>query len=76
MASFAVTFSICSTGLFQPIGKAVQKICQDELEVHSEYRKEMIKELISDELGKAVFEKRWMDFCTVLRYGTVASNLL
>src|SRR5690625_7422729 len=25
LASFAVTFAICDTGMFQPIGKAVQK---------------------------------------------------
>ena len=37
MASFAVTFTICSTGLFQSIGTAVQKICQDELEIHAEF---------------------------------------
>ncbi|HET8900123.1 MAG TPA: ribonucleotide-diphosphate reductase subunit beta [Rhodanobacteraceae bacterium] len=36
MASFAVTFAICDTGLFQPIGKAIQKIAQDELEIHAE----------------------------------------
>lgn len=34
ISSFAVTFSICDTGLFGPFGKAVQKICQDELEIH------------------------------------------
>jgi len=43
MASFAITFTICSTNLFQPIGKAVQKIAQDELEVHAELDKEVIK---------------------------------
>lgn len=42
MASFAVTFTICGTGLFQPIGKAVQKICQDELEVHCELDKTVL----------------------------------
>lgn len=56
MASFAITFTICRTGYFIPIGSAVQKICQDELENHSEYRKEVLKELISDELGQRVFE--------------------
>src|SRR5699024_1751457 len=35
LASFAVTFAICDTGMFQPIGKAIQKIAQDELEVHA-----------------------------------------
>ena len=43
MSSFSITFTICSSGLFQPIGKAVQKICQDELEVHCELDKEVIK---------------------------------
>lgn len=52
MASFAVTFTICQSGWFQPIGQAVKKICQDELEVHSEFRKEVLKELVSDDIGK------------------------
>lgn len=43
MASFAITFTICGTGLFQPIGKAVQKIAQDELEVHCELDREVLK---------------------------------
>lgn len=43
MSSFAITFTICSSGLFQPIGKAVQKICQDELEVHCELDKEILR---------------------------------
>ena len=43
MSSFAITFTICSTGVFQPIGKAVQKICQDELEVHCELDKEVLR---------------------------------
>ena len=47
MASFAITFTICKSGPFQPIGMAVKKIAQDELEVHSEYRKEVLTELIS-----------------------------
>lgn len=57
MASFAITFTICKAGYFIPIGSAVMKICQDELEIHSEYRKEMLKELMADDLGKYVFEK-------------------
>lgn len=47
MASFAITFTICKSGPFQPIGMAVKKIAQDELEVHSEYRKEALTELIA-----------------------------
>jgi ribonucleoside-diphosphate reductase beta chain len=43
MASFSITFTICASNLFQPIGKAVQKIAQDELEVHAELDKEVIR---------------------------------
>jgi ribonucleoside-diphosphate reductase beta chain len=47
MASFAITFAICDTGLFQPIGKAVQKIAQDELEVHAQLDKTVLKHEIN-----------------------------
>lgn len=52
MASFAITFTICGAGLFQPIGKAVQKIAQDELEVHSELDKEVLRVERKTERGK------------------------
>lgn len=52
MSSFAITFTICSTGLFQSIGKAVQKICQDELEVHCELDKEILRIENNTERGK------------------------
>ncbi len=56
MASFAVTFGICeSTGLFQPIGKAIQKIAQDEFEVHVQYGKEVLKSLYKTARGRAAF---------------------
>lgn len=57
MASFAITFTICKTGLFQPIGMAVKKIAQDELEVHCEYRKLVISEILKTEQGKKAFEE-------------------
>lgn len=57
MCSFAVTFTICDTGLFQPIGKAVQKIAKDELKVHVEYRKALLKEEIKTERGKVAFQQ-------------------
>lgn len=56
MASFAVTFTICSTGLFQPIGKAVQKICQDELEIHAEFDKEVLRYEMKTAKGKWALE--------------------
>lgn len=57
MASFAVTFAICETGKFQPIGKAVQKIAQDELEVHVELDKEILRNELKTERGKIAFEQ-------------------
>lgn len=56
MASFAVTFAICDTGMFQPIGKAVQKIAQDELEVHAELDKVVLQHEFTTERGKVAFD--------------------
>lgn len=57
MASFAVTFTICRSNVFQPIGNAVKKICQDELEVHAEYRLNVIKHLLASEFGMQVYNE-------------------
>lgn len=58
MASFAVTFGICDgTGLFQPIGKAVQKIAQDEFEVHVQYGKEVLKAMYKTDRGRTAFQQ-------------------
>ena len=55
MASFAITFAIVDTGLFLPIGSAVQKICTDELQVHVETNKEIIKNELKTEKGYASY---------------------
>lgn len=55
MASFAITFTICSTNLFQPIGKAIQKIAQDELEVHVELDKEVIRVELATDRGHSSY---------------------
>lgn len=55
MASFAVTFAICDTGLFQPIGKAIQKIAQDELEIHAELDRAVLLNELRTERGQAAF---------------------
>ena len=52
MSSFAITFTICDSGLFQPIGQAVKKICQDELQVHCELDKEVLRIENKTERGK------------------------
>lgn len=57
MSSFAVTFAICDTGMFGPIGKAVQKIAQDELEVHAEFDKAVINAELKTERGKIAYEQ-------------------
>ncbi|ADI96463.1 NrdB ribonucleotide reductase beta subunit [Acinetobacter phage Ac42] len=57
MISFGVTFTICESGVFQAIGSAVKKICQDEFEIHCEYRLEVLKELLASEHGQAAFAK-------------------
>ncbi|MGE0582045.1 MAG: ribonucleotide-diphosphate reductase subunit beta [Steroidobacteraceae bacterium] len=53
MASFAVTFAICDTGLFQPIGKAIQKIAQDELEIHAELDRAVLRNELATGRGQA-----------------------
>lgn len=60
MASFSVTFAIVdATGLFQPIGKAVQKIAQDEFEIHVQYGMAVLRHLAKTERGQiALKEKR------------------
>lgn len=57
MASFAVTFAICDSGMFQAIGKAVQKIAQDELEIHVELDKEVIRNELKTDRGRASYER-------------------
>ncbi len=56
MASFAITFTICSSNLFQPIGKAVQKIAQDELEVHAQFDKEVLRTELATPRGRETYE--------------------
>lgn len=55
MISFGVTFTICDSGVFQPIGAIVKKICQDEYEVHCEYRLEVLNQLIQGKYGQEAF---------------------
>lgn len=57
MASFAITFTIADTGMFTPIGKAVQKICQDEFEVHAELDKTVLDHELSTDFGLMAFNQ-------------------
>lgn len=67
MASFAVTFAICDTGLFQPIGKAIQKIAQDELEIHVELDKVVLAHEMKTERGQAAFAALKDDIKALIR---------
>ena len=58
MSSFAITFAIAETGLFLPIGKAVQKICQDEFEVHVALDKAILENELTTTRGQAAFARR------------------
>jgi ribonucleoside-diphosphate reductase beta chain len=51
MASFAVTFALGKLGMFQPIVMGVQKIAQDEFEIHAQYQQGVIKALMKTERG-------------------------
>ncbi len=55
LASFAVTFAICDTGLFQPIGKSIQKIAQDELEIHAELDRAVLANELQTARGQRAF---------------------
>lgn len=52
MSSFAVTFAICDAGMFQPIGKAVQKIANDEFKIHVELDREVLRNELKTERGQ------------------------
>lgn len=57
MSSFAVTFAIAETGMFMQIGKAVQKICQDEFEVHVELDKAILSIELDTERGRDAYRR-------------------
>lgn len=57
MCSFAVTFTIGNTGQFMPIAKAVQKIAQDELEVHVRMDKAVIQNEMRTSRGQLAYKQ-------------------
>lgn len=67
MSSFGITFTICESGAFQSIGNSIKKICQDEFEVHCEFRLEILRNLIQGPFGKEVFEKLRPTFINIVK---------
>lgn len=57
MSSFAVTFALAEAGKFIPIGAIVQKICNDEFNIHVEVHREIIRNELSIEVGRASFNR-------------------
>lgn len=57
MSSFAITFAFAEAGMFLPIGKAVQKICNDEFNVHVLLDKAILKNELSLPIGRESFER-------------------
>lgn len=56
MPSFAVTFGICDMHKYQPIGDAVQRIAQDEIEIHVPFGKANIVSLLETDRGREAFK--------------------
>lgn len=73
MSSFAVTFTLCDTGYFQPIGKAVTKIAQDEFEVHCQLGREILRIENKTERGRIAREQCHDDLTKVF-HEVVASE--
>lgn len=57
MASFAITFAVAEAGMFIPIATIVQKICQDEFEIHSQGDKIILDYLLQTEYGLNAFSQ-------------------
>jgi ribonucleoside-diphosphate reductase beta chain len=57
MASFAITFALGKLGLFQPICMAVQKIMQDEFEIHAQFGQGVLKAELRTERGRLAYEQ-------------------
>lgn len=57
MASFAVTFALAEENKFMPIGKAVQKIAQDEYEVHVDLDKAVLAHELTTERGQIAYQQ-------------------
>ena len=66
ISSFIVTFAFGEIGMFMPIAKAIQKICQDEFEVHQVLDKLVIGIELKTERGQAWFKKNRQRVSTVI----------
>lgn len=50
-SSFGITFGLCDGGRWNPIAKAIQKIAQDELEVHAVHGRKVISKMMNEPMS-------------------------
>lgn len=73
MTSFSDTFGICELNIFQPIGDAVQRIAQDELEIHVPFGKYTIRDLLKTDRGSECFKNNYETIVKLVN-GTMLSE--
>ena len=66
ISSFIVTFAFGEIGMFMPIAKAIQKICQDEFEVHQVLDRVVIGIELKTERGQKWLEKNRQKVSTLI----------
>ncbi len=57
MSSFAMTFALDQAGYFKQIATPVQKIAQDEFEIHAQFGQYVLKQLLKSERGLRAFRE-------------------
>lgn len=75
MASFAITFAITRTGMFGPIGKAVERIAQDEFEIHAKFGQEVLKIELATERGRIAYEQCYPQILELTQEITDSENV-
>lgn len=58
MVSFAITFTYAEAQMFVPIAKAVQRICQDEYQVHQRFQRDCLAIEFATEMGQQYIQER------------------
>lgn len=57
MSSFATTFGLAESGMFVPIGDAVQKICMDESVIHQAVQRQVLTHELKTPRGMRAFQE-------------------
>lgn len=73
-ASFAVTFGIADMGFFVPIADAVQRIAQDEMEIHVPFGAAVLRDIMKTDRGMECY-KRNLDLIIKMNNEVVAQEV-